>query len=166
MKETSRKTEWTLCGIDSPTTYSGAGVYQILLFRNEKPVPIHRLVGIDTEGVLAIGHTENIENRRKQFRRSSEEAERGHSEGIQWWLVKNFQKQIFEGCQIKFKYVKLGSKNDAKKEEERQIKAYFEKYCEAPPLNGSIPKRIEWFEELRSTEPPQRGNASSAHIKY
>jgi len=152
MKETNTKAEWMLSEIDAETNCDEAGVYQILLFRNEKPVLIHRLVGIDTEGVLAIGHTYDIENRRKQFRRSSEEAERGHSEGIQWWLVRNFQKQTFEGCQIKFKYVKLDSKNDAKKEEERQIKAYFEKHCEAPPLNGSIPKRIEWFEELRRTE--------------
>jgi hypothetical protein len=151
MKGTNIRTEWMLFGIDTKTNYDGAGVYQILLFKNEKPVPIHRLVGIDTEGVLAIGHTENIENRRKQFRRSSEEAERGHSEGIQWWLAKSFHKQSFEGSQIRFKYVKLGSKSEAKKEEERQIKAYFEKHCEAPPLNGSIPKRIEWFEELRST---------------
>jgi hypothetical protein len=146
------KTEWMLSGIDAETNCDGAGVYQILLFRNEEPVPIPRLVEIDTEGVLAIGHTENIENRRKQFRRSSEEAERGHSEGIQWWLVKKFHKQSFEGCQIKFKYVRLGSKSEAKQEEERQIKAYFKKYCEAPLLNGSIPKRIEWFEELRSIE--------------
>jgi len=152
MKEANMRSKWMLFGIDTETNYDGPGVYQILLFRNEKPVPIHRLVGTDTEGVLAIGHTESIENRRKQFRRSSENAERGHSEGIQWWLVKNFHKQSFEESQIKFKYVKLSSKSEAKREEERQIKAYFEKHCEAPPLNGSIPKRIAWFEELRSTE--------------
>ncbi len=148
MNETTIRTQWIQSEIDNETKYEGAGVYQILLFRNQKPVPIHRLVGTDMEGVLALGHTKNIETRRKQFRRSSE-AERGHSEGIQWWLVRRFHKPGFEGTEVKFKYTRLGSKPEAEKEEARQIKAYSEKHGEAPPLNGSIPKRIEWFEELR-----------------
>jgi hypothetical protein len=148
MKEQAqtRKVEWESNNIDIGTNYDGPGVYRIRLFTHGRPAAIPRLGGTDKEGVLAIGCSENIEDRRKQFIQSSK-GKRGHSEGIQWWLVKKFHN--FEGFSLVFDFIKL-SLEDKSSEECRQIQEYFKRYAEAPPLNGSMPKRIRWFEELGS----------------
>jgi len=141
--------KWTVVDIDNKSDYKGPGVYKIqLVDKNGKPVEIRRFGGTDEEGALVIGCSKNIDTRRKQFVTSSA-GKRGHSEGIQWWLVKHFS-QLAEQPSLKFAFAELGTKEEALRVEMEEIHNYFTKYWEAPPLNGVIPKRLEWFNRLRA----------------
>lgn len=140
--------KWRVVDVNRKTDYDGPGVYKIqLVDKNGKPIGIHRLGGTDKEGVLGICCSEQIDTRRKQFVMSSA-GERGHSEGIQWWLVKHFSK-LTEQTSLRFAFAELGTKEEAMRVEMEAIHNYFMKYLEAPPLNAVIPKRIEWFNRLR-----------------
>ena len=140
--------KWMVVDIDSGIGYDGPGVYKIqLVNKNGKPVEISRFGGTDKEGILAIGCSKQIDIRRKQFVESSK-GKRGHSEGIQWCLVRQFSEKA-EQALLRFAFAKLGTKEEAMEEERKEIRNYFKKYLEAPPLNGAIPKRLEWFKQLR-----------------
>ena len=140
--------KWRVVDVNRRIDYEGPGVYKIqLVDKNGKPVEIRRFGGTDKEGVLAIGCSKHIDTRRKQFVTSSA-GERGHSEGIQWWLVKHFS-ELAEQTSLRFAFAELGTKEEAMRVEMEEIHNYFTKYWEAPPLNGVIPKRLEWFNRLR-----------------
>ena len=141
--------KWRVVDINRKIGYKGPGVYKIqLVNKNGKPVEIRRFGGTDKEGILAIGCSKQIDIRRKQFVESSK-GKRGHSEGIQWCLVKRVSKKLAEQALLRFAFAKLGTKEEAMKAEMTEIRNYFKKYLEAPPLNGAIPKRLEWFKQLR-----------------
>jgi len=140
--------KWRVVDINYEIDYDGPGVYKIqLIDKNSKPLEIRRFGGTDEEGVLVIGCSEHIDTRRKQFLTSSA-GERGHTEGIQWWLVKHFSEWAKQ-TSLRFAFAELGTKEEAMRVEMEEIQSYFMKYGEAPPLNGVIPKRIEWFNRLR-----------------
>jgi hypothetical protein len=142
------RVEWRVVHISSEITYNGPGVYKIqLVDKNGKILQIPRLGGTDEEGVLAIGCSEHINSRRRQFVTSSA-GKHGHSEGIQWWLVRYFSERARQ-TSLRFAFAELGTKEEAMRVETEEIQNYFKKYCEAPPLNGVIPKREEWFDRLR-----------------
>jgi hypothetical protein len=134
--------------ITQETNYGGPGVYWIKLLRNQRPFEINRLGGPDKSGILAIGCTDNVERRRKQFIDSSG-GKYGHSEGMQWFLVRKFWKLGSQEYSLQFEYIKLSSKEASKTEEKEKIQEYFKEYLESPPLNGAIPERKKWFSELR-----------------
>jgi hypothetical protein len=135
--------------ISQETGYGFSGVYWIKLFKNQQPVEIHRLGGVDKEGMLSIGCTDNIERRRKQFVNSSE-GKYGHSEGMQWFLARKYSDLGSQEYSLWFDYVKAESKEASEKGEEDEIRRYFKEYGETPPLNSAIPNRKKWFDELRS----------------
>lgn len=149
--------EWIAQDLYDKTAYTGFGVYKIRLFRDEKPVRIHRFQGVDETGLLLIGRSVDIDRRRRQFVNSSK-GRHGHSEGIQWYLVTRFS-EIDKQTSLRFEFVKLESERKAKERERVELQDYFERYLETPPLNAAIPKRKEWFDELRdrSIEKPRKG---------
>jgi hypothetical protein len=142
------KIEWQSVEIEKETGWNKWGLYRIQLVKDDMPVKISRFGGIDEEGVLVIGRSNNIENRRKQFRRSAR-GHHGHSEGVQWWLINHKSDNRFDEFSLRFAFVKISSEEEAKEMEEKELKEYFKKFSELPPLNGVMPKRIKWFDELR-----------------
>lgn len=109
------------------------GVYQIRLYYNKKPLPIHRLVCIDNLGILAIGSSNNVRRRLKQFLNSIN-GRFGHSAGNRYYHCK--LKKKLKPHSLKFT-IRLC--DDYKKEEARLIKGYLFKFGEVPPLNNSEP---------------------------
>jgi len=140
--------DWNSISIDNETGYDGHGVYRILATKGGKAVKIPRFRKVDEGGVLVIGRTDNIERRRKQFVKSSR-GNHGHSEGKQWWLVKHFS-NFGEEFSLMFDFTRLKSREEAKKMERREIQDYFKKFLELSPLNSIMPKRNDWFDQLRN----------------
>jgi len=135
--------KWSSFGIEEETKCNQPGVYRIRLFNGNTPVTIRRLQGADAEGMLAIGQSKNIERRRKDFL-GSLKGKRRHSEGMQWRLVKLFSNKLDN---LRFDFVKTNSKK-AKKMEDTELREYFKKHLELPPLNGVMPNRKKWIHEL------------------
>jgi len=127
--------EWRVVDINYEIDYDGPGVYKIqLVDKNGKLLEIRRFGGTDEEGVAVIGCSEQINTRRKQFVTSSA-GERGHSGGIQWWLVKYFLEWAKQ-TSLRFAFAELGTKEEAMRVEMEEIQDYFTKHLEAPPLKG------------------------------
>ena len=140
--------DWKSVDINEDTKCDQPGIYRIRLMKSGEPIEIPRFNGVDKDGVLAIGCSENIERRRKQFIRASK-GNHGHSEGIQWYLVHHcsgFEKKDYS---LQFQFLQAKSKEDAKRVEEDELWDYFCKYSEAPPLNSSLPRREKKFDEIR-----------------
>lgn len=143
--------KWSSINIGNKTRYSKGGIYRIRAceIASGKSVRIPRLRYYDEEGILMIGRTKNIERRRKQFVRSSL-GNHGHSEGIQWWLVKHFSR-LGEEFSLVFDFIKVEDA-EATDLERKKIQEYFKKHLELPPLNSIMPRRNEWFDQLRLTK--------------
>jgi len=137
--------------IHNETGYSKRGVYRIYLFDGDAPVEIPRVRGVDKQGLLLIGRSENIENRRKRFIRSEEGRGPGHSEGQLLFLMKQFFEKLKEQ-QIRFNFDKVDSKKEAEEMEKEELRKYFKIHLELPPLNSAMPRRREWFDELRAID--------------
>jgi hypothetical protein len=140
--------KWKSFDINQQVKYDGPGVYKIRLFREERPVPIRRFGGIDEEGILMIGVSDNIERRRKEFVRASNKGYQ-HSEGMQWFLVKHVSHLRESIYSLRFEFIETDTKERAEEMEGEEAWRYFEKYWETPPLNSVLPKRGERLNELR-----------------
>jgi len=136
--------EWISQDIDKPTQCTKPGVYRIKLFQMGRPVRIKRFGGVDRDGILAIGYSKNIEERRKQFLRASKGHDH-HSEGIQWYLVKRVSVLKDDQYSLKFEFREAESVEEAKKAESEEIWSYFKKFWEPPPLNAAISERKKRF---------------------
>jgi hypothetical protein len=144
--------DWNSIPIYKPIECNGkcTGVYRVRLFKEGNPYPINRLNGTDSDGVLSIGMSKNLEDRRNKFFRIVYGNHRfSHSEAITWWLVRNVSKFKEETCSLKFDYRFLNDGVKAIEEEKRLLQEYFIEFSEPPPLNAVIPKRTNWYEEVR-----------------
>ena len=132
-------TEWK--PITEETSCFKGGVYRIRL----KNCSISRFLGKDKEGILIIGESSKIEDRRQKFMRGIEKCS-GHSEGkLLNLLVRNCPKlknkfPTFKKLKnnLEFKFFETKKR---KKLEEKEIKSYIINYGEPPPLNSAIPNR-------------------------
>ncbi len=140
---------WKRSNLDEKVDYNESGIYRIRLFRNGEFVEIPRLGGFDEKGMLVIGETKRINRRRRKFIRAAQKGEAPHSEGKQYWLMNQFS-DLLEEDDLKFEYLELTSKKDAKKKEKEEIRKYFKKYLEVPPLNSNLPNRKDWIDRLVS----------------
>jgi hypothetical protein len=140
--------KWISMDINCETGHNKPGIYRIILFKNGQPVKIPRFRKVDEAGVLVIGHSRNIEARRKQFI-GALQGKHGHSEGIQLWLVKEFS-DIIKESSLQFEFFPSESKEEAANMEKTEIQGYFKNFSEPQPLNSAIPQRAKWFDELRS----------------
>ena len=134
--------------IEKNPNYNGCGVYKIRLINPKGfPVEIPRFLDKDKDGILMIGHSEDIERRIKYFRGAMEGKEYAHAEGQRMYLIKKYTNfmESHNNFKIQYSFKKLPSKNEAQKEEERSLKCYFKRYGEVPPLNNNLPdKDIDW----------------------
>lgn len=140
----------TTTKITEKAGYSGPGFYRIRLMKEGDPVEIPRFGGVEEKGIISIGESKNIEDRRNAFLRSKDGGS-GHSEGNTLWAVMKFSDRFNGGKQYSFlmDFIKTSSKSEAKEMERKAIKNYFKEFQEVPPLNLAFPKRNEWIKELR-----------------
>lgn len=142
----SNWSEWI--GIEQNASHKHCGVYKIRL-ANSKGIPfkIPRFLDKDKDGILQIGSSKNIEERIKYFRGAMKGKRYPHAEGQRLRLVKEYPSFItkYRDYKIEYFFIKLRSKSQAQKEEERLLKCYFKNYGEVPPLNNKLPnKDITW----------------------
>lgn len=117
-----------------------SGIYKIRIKNN----PIDRLLGQDKQGILAIGKSNDLKKRLKQFYKGFTEG-KSHSEGKTLHLImKNNPKwgeEIID--KLEFTYTVTKTEEEAIKLEEKEIKTYFKKFGEVPPLNSAIPGKYQ-----------------------
>jgi hypothetical protein len=137
---------------DSKFLYRWPGVYAIRLIDapSEKPIPIGRFLGIDENGILLIGVSNDLGRRLHDFYYSYLEDRRTHSEGRRLHLVRmlsQFEEEIYPEASMQFRVKHIPDEEQAKHEEERLLKSYFMRFGELPPLNTLVGKRrVQWTE--------------------
>ena len=130
--------------ITEPANYNGAAVYKIRIVEKGAPAIINRFLGSDNRGIIVIGMSTKMENRRRQFVLGRTRG-RGHSEGNLLCRIQKFApfNQKFSRPVLQYKFFMVKSKEEADNMESRLIKAYVRKFGEVPPLNSAIPKRYD-----------------------
>ena len=133
-------TGWT--EITEPANYNGAAVYEIRIVERGKPAIINRFLGSDNRGIIVIGMSTKMENRRRNFIYGMNQGRR-HSEMNLLFRIRKFMSfnQRFSKPVFQYKFFKVTSKEEAKRGESCLIKAYIKKFGEVPPLNSAIPKQ-------------------------
>lgn len=132
--------------------YPWPGVYAIRLIdaASGKPIPIGRFLGIDRNGILLIGVSNDLGKRLHDFYHSYLEDARTHSEGRRLHLVSmmsKFEEEIYPESSMQFHVKRIPDEEQAKHEEERLLKSYFKRFGELPPLNATVgKKRVLWTE--------------------
>ncbi len=114
------------------------GIYRIRI----RGIKICRFLGEDKNGILAIGKSNNIFRRLKQFFRSTS-GKKGHSEGKTLHLILKSGKLKLDTKNLEYSYCLTETDEQAFKCEELEIKKYFKKFGEVPPLNSLIPKKYD-----------------------
>ena len=130
------------------TEYRDAAVYKVRIINARgEPFKIGRLFRTDSEGILNIGQTSSMEQRRRQSVTGIQEANGHSSMNLIYYLSTHTEfKQLFNEHQIQFSFLKCKDKQEAVEKEYDLIKTYFKKYGEVPPLNSALPKRYENWE--------------------
>jgi len=129
--------------------YHGHGIYRILLYKNNKPISIRRFQGVDDFGILSIGKSVNIEKRRFKFYRTSiGKRKLGHSEARTWLIINKLSQDLFNSHSLMFTYKKTCPGEEIV-EERDDLRKYFTKFLELPPLNHQFPERMKWYHELK-----------------
>lgn len=142
-------TDWTNWQpIDAKLDHKGPATYKVRMVTDEEaPVPIPRFFSCDNSGLLVIGETSRMRNRRNGFVRGMNTG-RGHSEGnlFHFLIQHGSLNQRFPVHHLEFCYVPTVNKGAAKLAEERLIKRYVREFGEVPPLNSAIPNRYASWE--------------------
>lgn len=140
---------WSMwLSLDTLPDYNGAAVYQLRLVVEGKPVPIPRLLGTDSEGILVIGCTGNMTRRYWQIQQARNFA-RGSSTAnlLFFWERYTPLSQVFTGFSYQYRYPRPSSFEEAKMTESRLLKQYVCKFADRPPLNSILPNRYEGWED-------------------
>jgi len=134
---------------DVAVLFKCPGVYRIRLTdQQEKAMKISRFLGVDKEGLLAIGESKNVSRRIRQFYRAYSGQSFAHSvaERLFVLLFKRVNSEsMLKNSRLEFSCMKLKDKAEAQIHEERSLKTYFKEFGELPPLNSSLPdKNVDW----------------------
>lgn len=109
------------------------GVYKILAIKNETPVTINRLLGADTNGVLYIGKAISYLDRVITLKKSLDPAYKSsnHDFGVR------HKKHNLISIQFPYEvlYVELIEDKNQNDLERKELKEYYDKFGELPPLN-------------------------------
>jgi hypothetical protein len=132
-------TWWSL---DRIAGYRGPAVYKIRLCHTDIPASIPRFLGTDTNGIVSIGKTSNMEKRRLQFVRGLQKG-RGHSEANLLHILGQHSTlaTIYPDHYYEYSFLQIMQPGQENVIEEAQIKAYVRQFGEVPPLNSAIPDR-------------------------
>lgn len=110
------------------------GIYMLIALNTRcRPKPLARVGGIDKQGVLYIGRGKSLRSRLNMLRRMLFDGTRGgHIAGRTYWASPPVQKLA---CPSRVAFCFVATENDRAREK-KQLRAYFCKYGEVPPLNG------------------------------
>lgn len=115
---------------------SESGIYKIYsLNKNNLPVPLARLLGIDVQGVLYIGKSENLKDRIRMLWRVLNPAYKAtaHTFGVNYNSLQVIKKAFpLATLAVEFEVCK-----NPKAIEKKALEDYRQKFGEVPPLNGS-----------------------------
>ena len=136
---------WDWRAISEPTNHNGFAVYGIRLLNNHVVIPINRFLGTDTEGLLTIGMTTNLESRRNQFIRGLTRGY-GHSAANLIFILKRDSPEFTNLApepEYQIAYRIAESSAQARKLESEFTKKYFNSFGECPPLTSVLPNRYD-----------------------
>lgn len=143
---TNKWTDWL--NIDAKCNYQGPAVYKVrLIGTSGNRCQLNRLLKEDKEGIMCIGNTGNMKQRRQKLLSGVNRA-KDHSEMNLVYYLKaytNFPNR-FKDTNFQYSICECSDVAQSKKEEEKLIKSYFKEFGEVPPLNSAIPKRYEGWE--------------------
>jgi predicted GIY-YIG superfamily endonuclease len=130
--------EWM--NIEKNPDHEGSGVYKIRLVSSKGlPIKIPRFLGDDKEGILYIGHTEDIKKRISFFRGAMQGKQYSNAEGQRLHLIIK-STSLIRTCnnfEVQYSFRRFARKVRAKLEKERLLERYFKRYGEAPPANNN-----------------------------
>lgn len=117
-------------------------VYQMRLLQGGQPRRINRFRGSDEHGLLTIGETKSMEQRRLDFITAINKCYK-HSAGNLLYLIFNYCRMGPEvtADAVEYRYVEMETEDDAKHAEALLVRQYILRHCEPPPLNSAIPDR-------------------------
>lgn len=101
---------------------------------SDKPLPIPRLAGIDSNGIIYIGESVELRTRIEKFYGGR------HSGGGMYNLVRfrlSRYKPYFN-YKLQYSYMKIRDLETMEQMETNILRRYFRKYCELPPFNSSV----------------------------
>ena len=134
-------TNWSdWLSISKSIKYYRPAVYQVRWARSGEPIPISRFARVDLDGILCIGKTKNMDQRRRNFGNGMRRGE-GHSEADILFYLKHFGASLTvpDESQLQFSYKSFDGERAALRYEELLILAYMRRFGEVPPLNSAIP---------------------------
>ncbi len=142
---TGRWSKWS--NVETPSRREGPAIYKIRITANGRPITIPRFLEQDRTGILSIGMTGLMENRRHQFLAGIRKGH-GHSEAnLLHLLLKHTQLRTrFAQFELQYSFCPVPTRDAAKEVEALELKKYVIHYGEVPPLNSAIPERYshEW----------------------
>ncbi len=112
------------------------GIYRIRVFtEQEEPLPIQRLGGVDSAGILHIGKSINLGVRIRMFRQAAEGRKASHHAGLEFsdW---HFERLIPQKL-LRYDYYKTTSEPEALMLERMLHVEYRRKLLDRPPLDGT-----------------------------
>lgn len=136
---------WNWGAISEPTHHNGFAVYAIRLLKNHMVIPINRFLGTDTEGLLTLGMTTNLESRRRQFIQGLKKGYGHSSANLIFILMRDspaFANLVPEP-EYQIAYRIAESNAEARKLESEFTKKYFNRFGECPPLTSVLPNRYD-----------------------
>lgn len=111
------------------------GLYQIrMVDEQNNPIPIPRVAGVDTEGIIYMGKSVRLRARIEDFSRGN------HSGGGMYFLIyrRLMKYEPYRGHSLQFR-VMTCTEADAKTKEANMLRRYFRRFCELPPFNSTVP---------------------------
>ena len=113
----------------------GGGVYKILCIQDKMPIKINRVLGIDNQGILYIGQSENLRARIRMLWRvlNPKLKATAHTFGSKY----NENKKLKKAFLLKSLYVSYQITKEPKTLETDLLDKYFAKFGEVPPFNSS-----------------------------
>jgi hypothetical protein len=111
------------------------GVYHIRCFKNNKVININRVLGIDNDGILYIGKSDNLRERLRMLQRvlNPKLKATAHTFGTKY----NDNKNLKIAFPLKTLFVSIEVAEEPKNLESKLLDKYFIKFGEVPPFNSS-----------------------------
>ena len=138
--------EWM--DIEEKPNYNCCGVFKVRVVNLEGlPVGVPRCLEKDKDGIIYIGHSENIRRRITFFLGAIKGKKYTSPEGRKLFIVNRYTnfRNSHNHFKLQYSFKKLPNKKEAKLELEQLLKSYFERYGEVPPVNNNLPhKYINW----------------------
>ena len=141
--------DWTKwLDLDVTANYQGSAVYKVRLIDvNGNCCQLPRLLRADKEGIMCIGQTSNMKQRKGQFLSAINGAYGHSSMNLVYYLNRytDFPNK-FKDAKFQYSFCKCSSVDESKNCESTLMKSYFKKFGEVPPLTSSIPNRYKGWE--------------------